>query len=81
MRLNEPIVDAGARPTSSGYWLAAADGGVFTFGSLGFHGSVPGSAGARFCGTCAVAFDPTPSGGGYYIAAIYNDVFVFGDAR
>jgi hypothetical protein len=26
-------------PTGHGYWLAAADGGIFTFGDANFHGS------------------------------------------
>ena len=28
-------------PDSKGYWLGAADGGIFTFGDAGFFGSVP----------------------------------------
>ncbi len=38
-----PVATAPAvsRP-SSGYWLTAADGGVFTFGSIPFLGSVGG---------------------------------------
>ncbi len=33
-------------PTSDGggYWLVAADGGVFTFGNGEFYGSAPSSA-------------------------------------
>jgi hypothetical protein len=26
-------------PTGRGYWLVASDGGIFTFGDAGFHGS------------------------------------------
>ncbi len=32
------------RPTASGYWLIAADGGVFNYGDAGFFGSMGGRA-------------------------------------
>lgn len=41
--LNGPIVGACTTPTGRGYWLAAADGGVFTFGDAKFFGSIPQS--------------------------------------
>jgi hypothetical protein len=28
-----------ATPTGLGYWLVAADGGIFTFGDASFYGS------------------------------------------
>jgi hypothetical protein len=28
-----------ATPDGHGYWLVAADGGIFSFGDAGFHGS------------------------------------------
>jgi len=31
-----------ATPSGKGYWLVAADGGVFSFGDAGFHGSEGG---------------------------------------
>ncbi len=37
--LNKPIVSMVATPDAKGYWLVAADGGVFTFGDAGFYGS------------------------------------------
>ena len=37
--LNRPIVGIASTPTGNGYWLAAADGGVFTFGDAHFYGS------------------------------------------
>ena len=43
MPLNRPIVGMAATPDGRGYWLVAADGGVFTFGDATFYGS----AGAR----------------------------------
>ena len=37
--LNQPIVGMASTPTGNGYWLVAADGGIFTFGDAAFHGS------------------------------------------
>jgi hypothetical protein len=28
-------------PTGGGYWLVAADGGIFSFGDAAFHGARP----------------------------------------
>jgi hypothetical protein len=35
-------VAVAATPTGQGYWLAAADGGVFDFGDAAFLGSMSG---------------------------------------
>jgi Cu/Zn superoxide dismutase len=59
-----------------GYWLAAADGGVFAFGDapyLGGLGGVPLNA-------PIVGIAATPSGLGYWLAAADGGVFAFGDA-
>ena len=40
--LPAPIVGIEASATGRGYWLVAADGGVFTFGDARFHGSTGG---------------------------------------
>ncbi len=37
--LHAPIVGMATTPTGHGYWLAAADGGVFTYGDAVFYGS------------------------------------------
>ncbi|MFI5240394.1 MAG: hypothetical protein ACHQUB_01645, partial [Candidatus Saccharimonadia bacterium] len=37
--LHAPIVGMAATPSGNGYWLLAADGGIFTFGDATFHGS------------------------------------------
>ena len=37
---NAPIVGIAATPSGKGYWLVAADGGVFTFGDAPFLGNV-----------------------------------------
>jgi hypothetical protein len=61
----------------SGYWLAAADGGVFAFGSARFHGSM----GATPLNKQVVGIAPTQSGEGYWLVAADGGVFTFGDAR
>jgi hypothetical protein len=43
-RLNAPVVGIAATPDGTGYWLAAADGGVFSFGSAQFEGSTGGTS-------------------------------------
>ena len=37
---NAPITGIAATPTGNGYWLCAADGGVFAFGDAEFFGNV-----------------------------------------
>ena len=37
--LNQPVVGMAATPDGGGYWLVASDGGIFSFGDAGFHGS------------------------------------------
>ncbi len=39
MVLNKPVVGMAATADGHGYWLVAADGGVFTFGDAQFFGS------------------------------------------
>jgi 3D (Asp-Asp-Asp) domain-containing protein len=51
-------------PTGNGYWLAAADGGLFNFGDATFHGSAaPQPSSVR---VDAVTASPTASG--YWMA-------------
>ena len=62
----------------AGYWLAAGDGGVFTFGDAPFFGSIPGrniSLNAPVVGMAR-----TLSGKGYWLVAGDGGVFTFGDA-
>jgi hypothetical protein len=66
---------AGTRD-GGGYWLVAADGGVFTYGDAGFYGS----AGAIGLYAPIVGMAPTPDGGGYWLVALDGGVFTFGDA-
>jgi hypothetical protein len=70
------VVGTAATPDGRGYWLVAADGGVFAYGSAGFLGSAVGLAGS---GT-VVDLEPTPGGTGYWMADSNGGVFAFGDA-
>jgi len=63
-------------PTGKGYWLLAADGGLFSFGDAGYFGSLPESR----ITTGAVGMRPTRTGGGYLIVAANGAVTAYGDA-
>ncbi|HKY78306.1 MAG TPA: hypothetical protein VJS45_19380, partial [Acidimicrobiia bacterium] len=65
---------AGASP---GYWMVAADGGIFSYGSARFLGST----GDLRLNQPIVGMAPTPSGGGYWLVASDGGMFSFGDAR
>ncbi len=64
-------------PVRPGYWLVASDGGVFSFGGAGFHGST----GAIHLNKPIVGMATTPDHGGYWLVASDGGVFAFGDAR
>ena len=70
------MVGIASTPDGGGYWLAAADGGVFAFGDAGFDGS----AADLPLGQPVVGIASTPDGGGYWLAAADGGVFAFGDA-
>ncbi|HEX7166450.1 MAG TPA: L,D-transpeptidase family protein [Acidimicrobiales bacterium] len=76
MRLKAPLVDGDHTPSGDGYWLVAADGGVFTFGDARFHGST----GSIALNQPIVAMAATTTGDGYWLAAADGGVFTFGDA-
>ena len=60
----------------NGYWVGAADGGVFSFGAAAFHGSTGGMRLNR----PVVGMAATPSGNGYWLVASDGGIFTFGDA-
>jgi peptidoglycan hydrolase-like protein with peptidoglycan-binding domain len=72
-----PIV--GIAPTSDGkgYWLVAANGGVFSYGDAHFYGSTGGIT----LNKPIVGIAATPSGGGYWLVASDGGVFSYGDAH
>ena len=60
-----------------GYWVAAADGGVFSYGGAPFYGSMAG----RHLNAPIVGIVATPDGGGYWLVAKDGGIFAFGDAK
>lgn len=75
--LNAPIVGIAGHPYGGGYWLAGRDGGMFNFGTAGFHGSLPGQ-GIQV--NNIVGITGTASGGGYWLVGSDGGVFTFGNA-
>jgi hypothetical protein len=59
-----------------GYWTAASDGGVFTFGQVGYYRSL---GGVRLAAP-VVGIAPTASSKGYWLVASDGGIFAFGDA-
>ncbi|HEX7459447.1 MAG TPA: polysaccharide deacetylase family protein [Acidimicrobiales bacterium] len=67
-----------ADPSSGGYWLAAADGGVFSYAGAPYLGSLPGLGITPAAPVSALA--ATSTGHGYWMAGADGGVFTFGDA-
>jgi len=63
--------------TSHGYWLVGSDGGIFSFGSAQFYGSMGGISLQR----PVVGIVPTRDRGGYWLDASDGGVFSFGDTQ
>jgi hypothetical protein len=63
-------------PFTPGYWIAASDGGIFTFGIAGFYGSMGGMA----LNKPIVGMAATSRHYGYWLVASDGGVFAFGDA-
>ncbi len=59
-----------------GYWTVASDGGVFTFGHVGYYRSL----GGVHLQKPVVGMAPTPSSRGYWLVASDGGIFAFGDA-
>jgi hypothetical protein len=59
-----------------GYWLVASDGGVFTFGTAQFYGSMAG----KHLNSPITGIVATPDDHGYWLVAQDGGVFSFGDA-
>jgi hypothetical protein len=71
-----PVVGAAATPDGLGYWVVAADGGVFTYGDAAFEGST----GGVHLNAPVVGMAATPDDRGYWLVASDGGVFTFGDA-
>jgi hypothetical protein len=61
----------------TGYWLVAADGGIFSYGDAGFYGST----GAMTLNKPIVGMAVTPTKEGYWLVASDGGIFAFGDAE
>ncbi len=84
--LNAPIVGIAATANGQGYWLVAADGGVFDFGNAQFHGStytygITGLNGSHPLNAPIVGIAATANGQGYWLVAADGGVFDFGSAK
>jgi hypothetical protein len=73
-----PLVEQLLLPAAStqGLVLAASDGGIFSLGTAGFHGSMGGQP----LVAPVVGVATTPDGAGYWEVARDGGVFAFGDA-
>jgi hypothetical protein len=76
LNLNAPILSMATTPSGSGYWMMGGDGGIFSYGDAGFHGST----GGMHLNAPAVSMAATADGGGYWFVASDGGVFSFGDA-
>jgi hypothetical protein len=74
--LDAPIVGMAITPDGGGYWLVAADGGMFAFGDAHYYGSM----GGKTLNEPIVGMSATPDGGGYYLVASDGGIFAFGNA-
>ena len=62
---------------NSGYWLVASDGGMFSYGTARFRGSM----GGKHLNQPIVGMASTRSGNGYWLVARDGGMFNFGDAK
>ncbi len=74
--LTAPIVGMAVTADGGGYWLVAADGGIFAYGDAGFYGS----AGGLPLNQPIVGMAATPDGKGYWLVAADGGIFAYGDA-
>jgi hypothetical protein len=66
-----------ATPDGGGYWMVAADGGIFSYGDAQFYGST----GNIRLNRPVVGMAPTPDGRGYWLVASDGGIFSYGDAQ
>ena len=77
LQLNQPDVGMATIPDGQGYWVVAADGGIFSFGDAVFYGSTGGT----HLNQPIVGMAATPDGGGYWLVASDGGIFTEGDAQ
>ena len=61
----------------NGYWIVGSDGGIFSYGSAQFHGSMGGTPLVQ----PMVGMAATHDDGGYWTVAADGGIFSFGDAQ
>ncbi len=66
----------GHAASTPGYWLLGSDGGIFSFGSAAFYGSMGGTR----LNEPVVGMAAVPGGGGYWEVASDGGIFSFGSA-
>ena len=76
VHLNQPVIGMAVDPATGGYWLAAADGGIFSF-----NAPFLGSTGNILLNQPIVSFAATPTGSGYWFMGADGGIFNYGDAR
>jgi hypothetical protein len=76
LNLNQPVVSMAITPDEGGYWMVAADGGVFAYGDAPFYGST----GNLTLNKPIVGMAATPDGKGYWFVAADGGIFAYGDA-
>jgi N-acetylmuramoyl-L-alanine amidase len=69
------VVGTATDPATGGYWIVAANGGVFSFDAPFY-----GSAGALTLTRPVVGMAATPDGKGYWLVASDGGIFSYGDA-
>jgi hypothetical protein len=77
--MTSPIVAMAASKGGTGYWLLAAGGGIFSFGTAPYLGSLPG---VGLCATPpAKRLAASATGKGYWVVGADGSTWAFGDAR
>jgi len=74
--LGSGVIGIAGGPSGLGYWIATANGGVFTFGRARFHGSITEPLKDHVAAIVATA-----DGKGYWLACSRGGVFSFGGAK
>ena len=72
----QTLVEMSTPAPAKGYWFVASDGGIFSFGSAAFYGSM----GAKHLNQPIVGMAATPDGKGYWFVASDGGIFSFGSA-
>jgi hypothetical protein len=70
-------VSVASTASGNGYWLVAADGGVFAYGDAPFFGSLS----ENHVNASIIDLVPSASGAGYYLVSSDGGVFAYGDAE